>query len=152
MKTIAHLGLCILLLSATGALRAAGPETVEAGLQAEAMARLFKPVPGKAVIYLVRDRGDVWTQDVVMYLDGREMGASEPMSYFRWEVEPGAHVIAADTIPPAVLEVSTEPGGLYYVWQDINPGHLRAPTALRLVDQTTARTTIATSVLLQSRP
>jgi hypothetical protein len=44
----------------------------------------------------------------------------------------------------------TEPGGMYYVWQDINQGFLRSPSALRVVDQTTTRSTLTTARLLKS--
>jgi hypothetical protein len=152
MKYASILGLCLLAICAD---QAAGGETTvtpEAGLQGEALARLFKPVPGKSVIYLVRDQGDVWTLDVPVRLDGRPMGSTAPLTYFRWEVEPGRHVLISDTTPPAVLEIATEPGGIYYVWQDINAGLQRAPSRLVQVDHTTARATIETAILLESRP
>lgn len=151
MKSVSILGLCIVLLGAAAPLRAESSKTDEAGIHAEATARLFKAVPGKAVIYLVRDRGDLWTWSVDVYLDGQNMGATGPLSYFRWEVDPGRHVLVSDTLPPALLEFTTEPGGLYYVWQDINTGQLRAPSELRMVDQTTARSVMATAVLLQNK-
>jgi hypothetical protein len=146
------LGLCLLAACAGQARSEETTQTPQAGLQAEIVARLFKPVPGKAVIYLLRDRGDVWTLDVPVRLDGRPMGATAPLTYFRWEVEPGKHVLVSDTVPPAVLEVATEPGGVYYVWQDINAGIIRAPSRLSQVDYTTARATVETAVLLESRP
>ena len=148
MRIASILSACLLALASVAA--AAEENTAPADIQAGTTARLFKPVPGKAVIYLVRDRGDVWTMDVPVYLDGREMGATEPMSYFRWEVEPGMHVVLSATTPPAVLEIKTEPGGLYYVWQDLNPGHQRASSVLHQVDQTTARATMTSATLLST--
>ena len=111
-------------------------------LAAETTARLFEAVPGKAVIYLLRNRGDIWTFSVRVLLDGKEMGATEPSSYFRWVVAPGTHVIVSDTYPPAVIELKTEAGGLYYVWQDINVGFLRAFSRLEAVDEITAKFTL----------
>ncbi len=112
------------------------------------MAREFQPVPEKSVIYLVRDRGDVWQFGVEVQLDGKPMGETQPMTYFRWEVAPGKHVIVSQTTPPAVLELRTEAGGLYYVWQDINSGQLRAPSRLERVDVYTAKETMTTAVRL----
>jgi hypothetical protein len=137
--------LALLLCSAPAMSADAGKQQ-----QAEAVARLFQPVAGKAVIYVVRDRGDIWTWDVPLYLNGREMGVSEPLSYLRWEVEPGNYTLMSGTVPPAILELATEPGGIYYVWQDLNPGHQRARARLQQVDQTTARATMADAVLLAS--
>jgi hypothetical protein len=139
----------MLLLASTAPMIASAEATADP--LADANARLFKPVPGKAVIYLMRDRGTVWKREVPVYLDGREVGSSVPQSYFRWEVEPGTHVLISETSPPAVLEVSTQPGGVYYVWQDLNPGFLRGPSELRQVDETTARATLYSAVMLQSQ-
>lgn len=111
-------------------------------IAAETTARLFQPVPGKAVIYLLRNRGDIWTFDVKVLLDGKDMGATSPSSYLRWEVPPGRHVIVSGTVPPAVIELKTEAGGMYYVWQDINVGFLRAFSRLEQVDQVTAKFTL----------
>jgi len=118
--------------------------------EADAAARLFQPVPGKAVIYLIRDFGDLWVGDVKVTLDGRDMGMTNSNTYMRWEVEPGEHTLVSFTYPPAALLLKTEPGGMYYVWQDINQGFERAPSMLRVVDQTTTRSTLATARLLKS--
>src|SRR5689334_5986005 len=69
MKTATLLAVCTLFAALPAC--AADPDPVSAGLQAETNARLFKPVPGKAVIYVLRDRGDIWTLDVPVQLDGK---------------------------------------------------------------------------------
>ncbi len=121
-----------------------------AGFDQSVTARLFKPVPGKAVIYVMRDLQTVWAGSVGVYLDGQLMGTTRMNTYFRWEVAPGSHVLVSATVPMAVLELKTEPGGIYYVWQDINPGFLRAPSALREVDLTTAQAALTEAVLRTS--
>jgi hypothetical protein len=142
-----------LLLGCASALQAADTavRSSPAGIAAEAQARLHQPVPDKAVIYLLRDRGDLFRFDIRVLLDGREMGSTAPNSYFRWEVPPGTHVIVSDTQPPAVLALDTQPGGLYYVWQDINVGFLRAESRLRQVTAYTAKQTMESAVLLSGR-
>ena len=132
------------------ALIAGGAAAQEASAEADAAARLFLPVPGKAVIYLIRDFGDLWTGSVKITLDGRDMGVTKRNTYMRWEVEPGEHTLVSYTSLPASLQLKTEPGGLYYVWQDINAGNLRSPSALRIVDQTTTRQTLSSAHLLKS--
>lgn len=128
---------------------ALGPQ---APVEADAKARLFQPVPDKAVVYLLRDHGDIFVQEVTVSVDGKDMGSTWPGSYFRWELEPGTHVLVSQTAPPAVLKLRTDPGGVYYVWQDINVGFLRKHTALRVVDATTARWTLDSAYLLKSNP
>ena len=116
----------------------------------DAQARLLEPVPNKAVIYLLRDLGDVFITEVKVGLDGRLMGATTHNTFYRWEVPPGQHVIVSFTQPPAVLTLKTEPGGVYYVWQDINVGLLREPSRLEVVDATTARMTMDQARLLSN--
>jgi hypothetical protein len=118
----------------------------------DAQARLLRPVPEKAVIYLLRDLGDVYVTDVEVGLDDHMMGSTWPNTFFRWEVPPGKHVIVSFTTPPAVLELKTEAGGIYYVWQDINFGRLREPSRLEIVDAITARLTMDQARLLQNQP
>jgi hypothetical protein len=118
----------------------------------DAQARLLQPVPGKSVIYLLRDRGDLYVTEVEVGLDERVMGTTSPNTYYRWEVPAGEHVIVSFTQPPAVLRLTTAPGGVYYVWQDINVGLLREPSRLQLVDAVTARLTLDQASLLQNQP
>ena len=150
MKTPTLLAGAVLLLGCALGAQAADTATQSppAGVAAEAQARLLQPVPDKAVIYVLRDRGDILRFEIRVLLDGRDMGATSPNSYFRWEVPPGRHVIVSDTDPPAVLELTTQPGGLYYVWQDINVGFLRAESRLEQVNLYTAKQTMESAVLL----
>ena len=148
-------GAVLLLGSALGAQAqdsgSSPTRSTPAGVAAETQARLFQPIPDKAVIYLLRDRGDLFRFDVRVLLDGRDMGSTSPNSYFRWEVPPGPHTIVSDTQPPAVLGLDTQPGGLYYVWQDINVGRLRAESRLEQVNAYTAQQTMESAVLLSGK-
>jgi hypothetical protein len=134
-----------LLAGCTPASRSLAP------LEQEAQARLLQPAPDRSVIYVLRDFGDIWTGYVKVLLNGREMGVTAPNTYFRWEVAAGEHLIVSATTPPAVLKLKTDPGGVYFVWQDINPGLLRPHSSLRQVDATTARSVTANAVLLASQ-
>jgi hypothetical protein len=118
----------------------------------DAQARLVRSVPDKAVIYLLRDRGDLYITEVQVGLDEQIMGTTSPNTFYRWEVPAGQHVIVSFTQPPAVLRLKTEPGGVYYVWQDINVGLLREPSRLQVVDAITARSTMDQASLLQNTP
>jgi len=141
--------LLVLLLTALVPACALGPQ---AKPEADAQARLFQPVPDKAVIYLLREYGDIYTVEVKVSMDGKDVGSTWPGTYYRWVVEPGEHTITSYTQPPAILALKTEPGGIYYVWQDINVGRLREQTRLYQVDKTTARLVLNQAYLLESKP
>jgi hypothetical protein len=119
--------------------------------EADAQARLFKPVVDKALIYVLRDRGDFFTGPVRLSVDGQEVGETQVNTYLRLELPPGDHVIVSFTDPPAALELKTQPGGIYYVWQDITPERLRAHSSLRVVDQTTARQVLTTATIVTKK-
>jgi hypothetical protein len=142
------------LLAAVGMILAAFTVTAvaseDATPEADAMARLFQPVSGKAVIYLIRDFGDLWVGEVKVSLDGRDMGITNRNTFMRWEIDPGEHTLVSFTSPPAALAIRTAPGGMYYIWLDITDGFQRAPSALRVVDLTTTKATVATARLLKS--
>jgi PBP1b-binding outer membrane lipoprotein LpoB len=116
--------------------------------EADAEARLFKPVADKAVIYILRDRGDFFTGPVRLTVDGKDVGETVPNTYLRVETEPGTKVIVSRTDPPATLELKTLSGGLYYVWQDVTAERLREYSALRVVDRNTARQVLTTSTIV----
>jgi hypothetical protein len=119
--------------------------------QADAEARLFKPVADKALIYILRDRGDLFVGPVRLTLDGKDIGETVPNTYLRVETEPGTKLIVSYTNPPATLELKTLPGGLYYVWQDITAERLREHSALRVVDRNTARQVLTTATILTTK-
>ena len=105
--------LAVAMILATFAIEALALD--DASPEADAAARLFQPVPGKAVIYLIRDFGDLWVGDVKVTLDGRDMGMTNSNTYMRWEVEPGEHTLVSFTYPPTTLLLKTEPNGMYYI-------------------------------------
>jgi len=117
----------------------------------DAAARLFRPVADKAVIYLLREYGDIYIAEVKLSLDGKEAGATWPGTYLRWVVDPGEHTIISYTQPPATLALKTERSGIYYVWQDINVGRLRPSSGLYQVDETTARLVLDQAHLLETK-
>ena len=82
-------------------------------------AKRFEAVPGKAVIYLVRNNPDVSKLVATVKLDGVVMGSSYPGTYFRWEVSPGQHWIAGYASDTGEISLVTDAGKIYYVRQNV---------------------------------
>jgi hypothetical protein len=58
----------------------------------DVQAKKIEGVPGKAVIYIVRDRKD--SKEVAgLLLDYTAQITTQPRSYYRWEVAPDPHQI-----------------------------------------------------------
>ena len=135
------------ILAALNASAAASAEkTVPAPpVSEDVKGRLLQPVPGKAVVYVLRPLEDIWHWRVPVHLDAREVAVTTPNTYLRWELEPGQHTIVSATTPPAVLQLNAVPGAMYFVWQDVNTGFLRPASRLQQVDKTTAGLVLTSS-------
>jgi len=63
-------------------------------IAADAKAKLFEPVPGSLVVYVVRRRWGDTVNVVNLAVDGGALVATTPASLVRWVVPPGGHRLA----------------------------------------------------------
>jgi hypothetical protein len=83
-------------------------------------AKNFAPVPGKAVIYLVRSNADI-TYDVAgVMLDEQMIGSTYIGTYLRLVVEPGRHRISGFAGDSGSLVVDVTPGQIYFIQQSVS--------------------------------
>ena len=80
-------------------------------------AKRFDPVPGKAVIYLVREYPDISREAATVMLDDNVMGSTYPGTYFRWVVEPGRHQIRGFAGDAGAMTLDVAPDRMYFVQQ-----------------------------------
>jgi hypothetical protein len=130
-----------MLLAITGCASLADPNT-------DALAKLMKPIESKAIIYVFRNEEYSWPARIGMTLDGKDMGSTQANTYFRWSVEPGQHILVSESENKAPLVLTTEPGKVYYIWQDVSMGYFRARSTLREVDRSTAEIAMRSCYLL----
>lgn len=99
----------------------------------DAAAKQFAPVDGKSVIYVYRNEtfGSAVKMDVA--LDGKPMGETASKTYFRFVVDPGHHSVDSQK-GTAKLDLDTEAGKVYYVWQEVKMGVWSANSALHSED------------------
>lgn len=129
----AWLGLASLLVSSGCA------STPQATPQRDADAKQFVGHPGYAGIYVYRpDTHRPEVNDPVLHVDDRLLGAVLPRSFFRFDTQPGAHVIYGSTFGSTELKLETRPGELYFVQLNVIGGSAR----LALVDPETAKRAI----------
>ena len=105
--------LLVLLLAACAPLPPS-PQEIEA--------KRFEAVPGKAVIYLVRDYPDISREVATVMLDDNMMGSTYPGTFFRWVVEPGRHQIRGFAGDNGSMIIDVAPGHVYYVQQSYTRG------------------------------
>lgn len=87
----------------------------------DVQAKRFESVPGKAVIYLLRDSPDFNGMPAALLLDDETKLTTHPGTYYRWEVAPGQRRIAGFAGDSSVITLQVEPGKVYYVQQYLSP-------------------------------
>jgi hypothetical protein len=85
-------------------------------------AKRFELVPGKAVIYVVRDYPDVSREAATLMLDDNMMGSTYPGTYFRWVVDPGRHRIRGFAGDAGSITIDVAPDRMYFIQQTYTRG------------------------------
>jgi hypothetical protein len=96
-------------------------------------AKRFEPVPGKAVIYVVRSNADLSYEVSTVMLDGQAMGSTYVGTYFRWVVESGRHEIRGFAGDNGSIVLDVAPDRLYFVQQSVSRFVGPAQSFFRLV-------------------
>jgi len=84
-------------------------------------AKQFEALPGKAVIYVVRDYPELIDAGATLKLGDTGMITTYPGTYYRWEVPPGAHRIAGYAGDSGSITIAAEAGKIYFVQQRLIP-------------------------------
>lgn len=96
--------------------------TLQPGLD-DSNARQFYSVPGKSVIYLVREKPDPHPHPTVVTLNNSVESLTYPGTFVRWEVTPGMHRIAGYAGDGGAIALTTESGKIYFIRQTVKPVH-----------------------------
>ena len=112
-------------------------------------AKRFESVPGKAVVYIVRDNMGINLADT-LWLGDTEMVTTYTGTYYRWEVTPGTRRISGFGASVASLTLNAEAGKIYFV-RHIVSGTLRSGvqlSGLERLDEQAGRASVARATLL----
>ena len=100
---------------------------------ADASAKQFAPVPDKSVVYVYRNESFGAAVKMDVSVDGKAVGQTASKTYFRLVVDPGHHQVDSQT-GTSKMDLDTEAGKVYYVWQEVKMGVWSANSALHLED------------------
>ena len=140
----------VTLLTLVVIVMAAGCATVPmATKEKDTAVKTFTPKPEKAQIYVYRNETYGSAVTMVVSLDGKVMGRTGPKTFFWWEVEPGIHTIASHTENVPELPIKTEPGKLYFIWQEVKMGWWAARSVLHEVDEQKGKLGVMECELIQ---
>lgn len=110
-------------------------------------AKKFEAVPGKAVIYVVRDSLDFSDDAALIYVGETLLPATYPGTYFRLVVPTGKHTIVGYGQDSGTITVEVQQGRIYFVQQRVT--YLRVINSnFALVGEAQGRAAVLRSVLL----
>jgi hypothetical protein len=123
-----------------------------ASVEQDTQAKAFTVKSDESNIYLFRNEsmGAAVKMDVV--LDGKPVGQTVAKSYMKFEVKPGQHTLISKSEDDDVLNVNTEAGKNYFVWQEVKMGMLYARSLLHLSDEQTGKAGVLECKLIEGAP
>ena len=83
-------------------------------------AKRFDFVPGKAVVYVVRDLQDFSHEASTVMLDDQMMGSTYRGTYFRWVLDPGRHQIRGFAGDAGAITIDVAPDRMYFIQQTVS--------------------------------
>lgn len=111
-------------------------------------AKKFEPVPGQAVVYVVRDYPDFSDRMASIWLGEKIMISTFPGTYYRWETDPGKYRITGYGPDIGEITLQVEAGRIYFVLQQVAP-FTRVPISqFSLVNEQQGRAAVGRAVLL----
>ena len=108
-------------------------------LKDDVQAKTFTVSKDKSNIYLYRNETFGGAVPMTVTLDGKVAGQTGPLTFFMWEVAPGSHSISSVAENTVTIDLVTEPGKAYFVWQEVKLGLVFARSQLQEVDSETGR-------------
>ncbi len=85
-------------------------------------------------------------------LDGKPVGQTSAKTYMKLEVAPGQHTLMSKAENDDVLNVNTEAGKNYFVWQEAKMGILYARNLLHSTDEKTGKAGVLECKLIETQP
>jgi hypothetical protein len=119
--------------------------------EADSAAKTFQPKAGVAQVYVYRNESLGAALSMPVAVDGKLAGSTGPNSYFKFDLAPGRHHITSQGDGSA-LDLDTEAGKLYFVWQEVKMGMMSGGSKLQLVDAEKGKKGVSECSLIQANP
>jgi len=121
----------------------------KAPAEADTAAKTFQPKAGVAQVYVYRNETLGAALSMPVTVDGKLAGNTGPNSYFKFDLQPGKHRVTSQG-DGSVLDLDTEAGKLYFVWQEVKMGMMSGGSKLQLVDAEKGRKGVSECSLIQA--
>ena len=98
-------------------------------------AKSLSPVPGKAIVYIIRPTAYGFLVKMKLYCDTVFLGSTMAERYVYTIVDPGKYNFISKSENKFNFELTVEPGKIYYLKQQVKMGMLYASTKLKLLSE-----------------
>jgi hypothetical protein len=113
-----------------------------AGLEQDAAAKAFQAKQGKSNIYVYRNENLGGAIKLTLLMDGRLVGDTAAKTFYLLEVDPGRHTLLSKAENDSMLDLTTEGGRNYFVWQEVKMGMWQPRSLLQQVDEATGKAAV----------
>jgi hypothetical protein len=121
-----------------------------ATLMQDESAKNFSTLPNKGVVFIYRNEGFIGASlAFIVSVNGKTLGETAPMTYFRLNLNPGKYRIDSYSIADnSAVDLNVEAGRTYFVWQEIKLGLAGGSTRLHDMSQSEGKEGILESKLI----
>lgn len=115
----------------------------------DAESKQFNVKPAVSQVYVYRNETLGAALSMPVTVDGKLAGTTGPHSYFRFDLPAGKHTFTSQGTE-STLDLVTEVGKLYFVWQEVKMGAFSGGSKLQLVTEEQGKKGVAESKQIQS--
>lgn len=112
-------------------------------------AKSFAVKAEKANIYVYRNESMGAAIKMPVLMDSKLIGDTAAKTYIKLEVLPGDYTMISKAENDSTLQLRTEAGKNYFVWQEVKMGMFAARSSLQLVDESTGRAGVQECKMIQ---
>jgi hypothetical protein len=107
--------------------------------------------PSSAQVYVYRNETLGGALSMPVRVNGKLVGKTGPKTFLTLNLPAGTHKFTSQG-DKSTLEVTTENGKIYYIWQEVKIGLISGGSKLQLVDEKKGREGVKQCTLIESSP
>lgn len=117
---------------------------------ADTAAKQFTPNSSASQVYLYRNEMFGGALSMPVTVDGKLAGKTGPKSFFKFDLPAGKHTFTSQG-DKSSLDVDTQNGEIYYIWQEVKMGAFSGGSKLQLVDEAKGQKGVLECTLINSQ-
>lgn len=129
VKLLSKISLLLALVLVTGC-----ASVKKASVDQDSAAKLFTPKANIAQVYVYRNETLGAALSMPVTVNGKLAGATGPKSFFKFDLPAGKHTLTSQG-DKSKLDLTTQNGEIYYVWQEVKMGVMSGGSELQVVDK-----------------